>query len=81
MRKQRRQLCQHAIMDLMSDHVPRTSEQIADLTGFSHGRIRSELSKNFNFAKEKRSVAGGGRVTFHKLRKHKHKPIKELRPG
>jgi len=78
MSRQQKQTCQLAIMDLMTDHKARTSEQIADLIGFSHGRVRSELAKNFLFAKEKRIVPGGGKVTYHQLIKRRLKPVAEL---
>jgi len=78
MRKSKKLTCVMAISQLMSDYQPRTSEMIADLTGFSHGRVRSELAKNFNFTKERRVARGGGIVAWHSLRKHNHKPKQEL---
>lgn len=78
MRKQKRPSCFSAILDLMGDYQPRTSEMIADLTGFSHGRVRSELAANFNFATERRAVRGGGRVTWYAMRRHNLKPVSEL---
>lgn len=77
-RKPIRGTCFDAIQRLMTDYQPRTSEMIADVTGFSHGRVRSEIAANFSFATEKRIVAGGGKVTWYRLRRHKLTPIESL---
>lgn len=57
------------IMELMQDYQPRTSEQIADLTGISHGRVRSLLASEFKYETERKPVTGGGIVTFYSLKK------------
>jgi len=62
------------IMDLMKDYEPRTSEQIAELTGVSHGRVRSLLVSDFCYEKERRRIPGGGVVTYHSLKRQKIKP-------
>lgn len=67
--------CSDAIMALMADYEPRTSEMMADETGFSHGRVRAELRENFRFATERKPVKGGGIATWHQLKRHKLPPI------
>lgn len=75
----RRRTCLQAIVDLMSDYQPRTSEQIADETGFSHGRVRAELAKHLSYETARTNVRGGGSVTWHQLRRHEIKPMKQQR--
>lgn len=62
------------IMELMSDYESRSSEQISDLTGVSHGTVRKLLVSELNYEKERRKVPTGGVVAFYSLKRHKIRP-------
>lgn len=72
----RKKTCISAIIELMSDYEPRTSEQIADATGFSHGLVRTKLAKELSYEEERRKVKGGGRVVWYQLKRHELLPIR-----
>ena len=59
--------CKDAIVVLMLDGRARTSVMIAALTGFSHGRVRSEMSANMVYATDRRKGDTGWPVTWYQL--------------
>ena len=60
-----------AIMDLMADYQPRTSEMIAELTGYHHGSVRASLTRDFCYHTERRRSANGAMKIWYSLRKRK----------
>lgn len=65
-----RKRCVTAIMDLMADYKPRTSEQIADEIGYDLGKVRALLRTELMYEKTRKRVAGGGAVVYHSLKRH-----------
>lgn len=57
-----------AIMDLMADYQPRTSEMIAELTGYHHGSVRASLTRDFCYRTERRRTNGKMKI-WYSLRK------------
>ena len=66
-----RRKCVPAIMDLMADYQPRTSDQIAELTGFTPGSVRKALAEVLNYGTERKRGPRGTVQTYYFLRKHK----------
>ena len=63
-----------AIMDLMSDYEPRSSEQISKLTGLSRSTVRNLLASKFTYEVERRQVSSG-RVGFYSLKRHQPEEV------